>query len=210
MEIERARPVVYAALGASDTLGVGADDPDTEGWVDVFHRRLPPGSVLHRFAASGATAAEALADLVPGVEESRPDLITVWLAVNDLRYRVGLDEYLRTLDEILRRTRATGAQVLVGNLPDLVGMSEFDEYEPHELRALAGEWNGGIGRLASRYDAILVDLMSASEEIGDAREMLVAEDRFHPSTLGHLALAEIFFHYLESSLPATWGHRLVL
>jgi lysophospholipase L1-like esterase len=35
----------------------------------------------------------------------------------------------------------------------------------------------------------------------EAEEMsvLISEDRFHPSTLGHIALAEIFLHHIELS-----------
>lgn len=197
---EGSRPVLYAALGASDTLGVGADDPETEGWVKVLQARLPEGTVLHRLGASGATAAEVRAELLPHLERSgKPDVVTVWLAVNDFRSRVPLDEYLEHLGEIIGRAADTGAEVFVGNLPDLVGMPDFDHFHPDELREEVGWWNEGIARLAEAHGAVLVDIMEASDGLGDERNYLLAEDNFHPSSLGHLALAEVFFHYFEMS-----------
>lgn len=196
---DRSRPVVYAAIGASDTLGEGADDPDNDSWVRVLHERLPSGSVLHRLGASGATAAEARDKLVPHAEQVRPDLATVWLAVNDFRHEVPLDEYEATLDEIVGRVTATGATVLVGNLPDLAGMPEFDDRDPDELRGTTRRWNEVIARVAGARGAVLVDIMAASDGLADERSYLLSEDRFHPSTLGHLALAEVFFHYYELS-----------
>src|SRR2546429_9004661 len=34
------RPVTYVAIGASDAVGVGARDPETEGWVPRFGAQL--------------------------------------------------------------------------------------------------------------------------------------------------------------------------
>lgn len=198
VDVEASRPVIYAALGASDTLGIGADDPETEGWVKVFHQRLPEGTVLHRLGLSGATAAEARSELLPHLERAgRPDVVTVWLAVNDFRLGVPLHEYLEHLGAILDSAAATGAAVFVGNLPELVGMPDFAHYHPDELSALIQEWNRAIADLATTRGAVLVDIMEASDGLGDERSYLLAEDRFHPSSLGHLALAEVFFHYFE-------------
>lgn len=194
---DRSRPLVYAAIGASDTLGEGADDPETESWVCVLHERLPAGSVLHCLGASGATASEARDELLPRAEQIRPDLATVWLAVNDFRHEIPIDLYEATLEEIVGRVAATGATVLVGNLPDLVGMPEFDDRDPDELRGTSKRWNEAIARVAEASGAVLVDIMTASDGLGDERSYLLSEDRFHPSTLGHIALAEVFFHYYE-------------
>lgn len=198
VEFENSRPAVYAALGASDTLGIGADDPDTEGWVKVFHQRLPEGTVLHQLGVSGATAAEARAELLPHLERhGSPDLVTVWLAVNDFRRNVPLHEYLDHLNAIVGRAAATGAEVFLGNLPDLEGLPDFAEFHPDELRAAVGRWNESIAKLADAHGAVLVDIMGASDGLGEERSYLLAEDQFHPSSLGHLALAEVFFHYFE-------------
>lgn len=191
------QPVVYAAVGASDTLGEGADDPESEGWVSVLHSRFPRGSVLHRLGASGATAADALARLVPRLEPLDPDVVTIWLAVNDFKRRLPLEDYLGSLERIVGGAAATGATVLVGNLPNLDGMPDFADFSSAELRQETARWNDGIARIAASLGAILVDIMSASDGLGDERSYLLSDDMFHPSTLGHLALAEVFCHYLE-------------
>ncbi|MBV9580206.1 MAG: hypothetical protein JO057_16585, partial [Chloroflexi bacterium] len=35
-----ARPITYVAIGASDAVGVGAADPEKDGWVPQFGARL--------------------------------------------------------------------------------------------------------------------------------------------------------------------------
>src|SRR4051794_10885363 len=40
----RSYPFVYVAIGASDSYGVGTDDPATESWPAVLARYLPRGT----------------------------------------------------------------------------------------------------------------------------------------------------------------------
>ena len=178
-------------------MGEGADYPEIEGWVAVLHAKLPKGTPLHRLGVSGSTAEEAVYEQVPRAEAARPDLVTIWLVVNDFRNEVPLGDYRLHLDEIVSRMTSTGATVLVGNMPELTSMPEFSDTHPDELRRATAEWNSVIKEVVTLRGAVLVDLLAASEEMGGDTSMLLSEDGFHPSTLGHLVLAEIFHHYYE-------------
>ncbi len=192
--------LIYVALGASDVVGEGADNPDTEAWPIVIHERLPKGTVLHRLGVSGSTAEEAIGEQLPGAEEIQPHLVTIWLAVNDIRNQVPLEAYRKHLDEVVRRMAATGALVFVGNVPDLKGIPELaDNYTPRQLSAFTSEWNDTIAEVVLSNGAHLVDLQEASEGMEDDMDVLISDDHFHPSTLGHIALAEIFLHHIESA-----------
>ncbi|CAN5807329.1 hypothetical protein BH23ACT12_BH23ACT12_16190 [soil metagenome] len=192
--------LIYVAIGASDVVGEGADYPDTEAWPLVIHDRLPKGTVIHRLGVSGSTAEEALTEQLLAAEKLEPDLVTVWLAINDIRNQVPLEAYRKHLDEIVHRLTATGALVFVGNVPDLRGIPELAEsYEPHHLTRFTSEWNTNIAEVVLSNGAHLVDLQEASEGMEEDMDVLVSEDRFHPSTLGHIALAEIFLHHIEST-----------
>lgn len=192
--------LIYVAIGASDVVGEGADYPDIEAWPVVIHDRLPKGTVIHRLGVSGSTAEEAITQQLPAAEEAGPDLVTVWLAVNDIRSQVPLESYRKHLDEIVGRMTATGALVFVGNVPDLRGIPELAEsYEPQQLTAFTAEWNATIAEVVLSNGAHLVDLQEASEGMEEDMDVLVSADRFHPSTLGHIALAEIFLHHIEST-----------
>jgi acyl-CoA thioesterase-1 len=183
---------------------VGADDPATEGWVAVLHQKLPAGTRLHRLGIAGSTARDAIHEQLPHAEAVDPDLVTIWLAVNDFREGVPLNQYRRDLDEIVRRMTASGASVFVANMPQLAAIPEFGARDPSDLRMLTATWNATIDDVVRSHGAVLVDLLAASEEIGDEETaLLISEDGYHPSTLGHLAIAEIFFHYMElaSQIP---------
>jgi lysophospholipase L1-like esterase len=191
--------LIYVAIGASDVVGEGADNPDTEAWPIVIYERLPKGTVIHRLGVSGSTAEEAIVEQLPAAETLEPNLVTIWLAINDIRNQVPLEAYRKHLDEIVRRMTDTGAQVFVGNVPDLRGIPELSEsYRPDQLTAFTAEWNATEVVLAN--GAHLVDLQEASEGMEqEEMQVLISEDRFHPSTLGHVALAEIFLHHIESA-----------
>src|SRR5205809_7343133 len=76
---------IYVAVGASETTGVGSDQPLRDGWPRVFHRTaLPAGSVFVNMGIPGATIAQALAEEASQALAARPNVVTVWLNVNDM------------------------------------------------------------------------------------------------------------------------------
>ena len=40
------RPIVYVAVGASDSVGIGASDPVTQAWPQVFYRTALPRAAV--------------------------------------------------------------------------------------------------------------------------------------------------------------------
>jgi acyl-CoA thioesterase I len=183
------RPLTYVAIGASDAVGVGAGTPDSENWPAVLHRRLPAGSRLVNLGVSGSLIRQALDQQLPVALDSAPDLVTVWLAVNDYGARVPLPRYADDLDQLLGALRAqTNAMILVGNLPDLSVLPVAARFD---LRDTA-RWNRAIGELASRHGAVLVDLQPVWQEVVEHPEY-ISSDGFHPSTAGYLRLADVFY-----------------
>src|SRR5712691_3893159 len=113
------KPLTYVAIGASDAVGVGARDPVTEGWVPRLGARLGADARVVNLGVSGSTLSQALDEQLGPAIDAQPDVVTVWLAVNDLNARVSLERYAADLDMLLGRLEATHARVLVGNVPDL-------------------------------------------------------------------------------------------
>ena len=114
-----APPRTYVAIGASDAVGVGANDPATEGWVPRLAQLLGPDTRLRNLGVSGTLIRTALQDQVPAAVREQPDLVTVWLAVNDLDAHTSLASYSADLDSLLfTLARQTHASVLVANVPE--------------------------------------------------------------------------------------------
>jgi lysophospholipase L1-like esterase len=221
-------PLTYAAVGASETIGTGADKPATEAWPRVLADRLGAGGrqvTFNTFAFGGASVPEALASSVPKVEalQPPPGLVTVWLNANDIIREVifpGGTPYEQSLEQLVQRLRFGGkTTVLVANTPALDKLPAYLGClepagrcvlpaqvrnlvpPPEVVVAKVTAYNQAIERVVGRQGAVLVDLHAASLK---AREEgrdapLVSADGFHPSTAGHAAVAAAFAEAAEKA-----------
>ncbi len=195
---------VYVAVGASETVGVGADDPATEAWPVVLQRRALPRDRLVNVGVSGGTVEGALRTQLPAALAAGPDVVTVWLAVNDLISGVPVGAYQRRLARLVHALRRGGrTEVLVGNVPQLWRLPAYRACLPGEtsrvacvlpvvpaeaeVRAEVAAFNKAVRTVVRREGARLVDL---SEVPFGAR--LTSSDGFHPSTAGHRRIAARF------------------
>jgi acyl-CoA thioesterase-1 len=203
------RPQVYVAVGASETVGVGADRPATQAWPRVLHDTALRHARYVNVGVSGSTVSEALSEQLPRALAADPDVVTVWLAVNDITHLVPVEAYeqqLRTLVHALRRDGRT--QVLVANAPPVQDLPAYRACLPGAARkddcvlpvvpseaqvtAVVDSFNAAIDRVVRIEGAVLVDV---AERRGLTR--LTSDDGFHPSTRGHRLVARSFAHALE-------------
>lgn len=210
-----ARPEVYVAVGASETVGVGADDPATQAWPRVLHDRALPDTRFVDVGVSGATVRDALATQLPRALAADPDVATVWLAVNDALSLVPVADYETQLGNLVHALRQGGrTEVLVANVPPLDRLPAYRAClpgsrvtkvscvlplvpSPGQVRATVATFNAAIARVARREGAVLVDLSGDRSLAG-----LTSDDGFHPSTRGHRVVARAFARALRAHPPA--------
>ncbi len=204
-----AAPVTYVAVGASDSVGVGTDDPTLDAWPVVLTRTaLPAGSTLDNFGRNGATVASALDEQLAPALATEPTLVTVFLAVNDLRIATSVATYEAQLSQLVGALRRDGStRVLLGNLPPVDHLPLYRSQagttfpEPAVVVALVADFNEAISRVADETGAELVDLHAVmTEAIANGTvDGLISGDGFHPSTAGNVAIADAFAAVLELS-----------
>jgi lysophospholipase L1-like esterase len=167
----------------------------------------------------GATVQKALAREVPEAERARPDVVTVWLNVNDLIEAVPPGLYRETDHEApagsAGRWPYDRPHRKYSPLGQLRRFSECEPFAPAsgggcdrtrrltapELEATVDAYNSAISQAAAKVGAIVVDLHAlglAAQHAGTEND-LVSGDGFHPSTAGHLAIGRAF----ARALPAT-------
>jgi lysophospholipase L1-like esterase len=203
-------PAVYVAVGASETVGVGAADPRRDAWPQVLHDRALPDSRLVNVGVSGATVRGALDAQLPRALAAEPDVVTVWLVVNDIVAAVPVAAYERALQRLVHRLRRGGqTEVLVGNVPDLwrlpayraclpgAGVTEVPCLLPFvpseaEVRETVRDFNAAVRRVVRAEGARLVDLSAEDDLAG-----LTGTDGFHPSTEGHREIAQAYARVLH-------------
>ena len=204
--------VVYAAIGASETYGIGASDRSLQAWPRVFTNEvLPRSAVLYNFGIPGATTAQALHDEVPAALAVHPTLVTVWLNVNDLISGVAAAAYEAELRQLLHALRRGGqARLLVANTPDLAQLPAYraclptapvggptcvipDAFmpSPRAVATAVADYNAAISDAIKLEGATLVDLNLDGSQITQHPEWISA-DGFHPSGQGYAVIARQF------------------
>jgi acyl-CoA thioesterase-1 len=206
------RQVVYAAIGASETYGIGTTDRNREAWPQVFSKDvLSPPAVLYNFGIPGATTAQALREEVPAAVAVRPTLVTVWLNVNDLIQGISPQAYGAQLQQLVHALRRNGqTRVLVANTPDLGQLPAYQAClpsapaggpgcrippgllpAPERVAAVVAGYNAVIAEVVKEQGATLVDLHAQDELMAQHPEWL-SPDGFHPNGLGYAAVARVF------------------
>jgi acyl-CoA thioesterase I len=187
-------------LGASDAYGVGTYDPDRDSWPTSLSRQLRGTIHLVNLGVPGITLARAATQEMPIALDARPDVVVMWLAVNDFAANVPLASYSTQLRLAIHTLRTqTSAHVYVANLPDLTAIPYLVRLAHGDQQALAARvagWNDAIAAACAQEGATLVDLFGEWQALRSHPEY-ISGDGLHPSTLGAQRLAEIFRQSIE-------------
>ena len=219
--------LVYVAVGASETAGIGASAPLRDAWPRLlFRTAMPDNTIFVSLGIPGATVATALREELPLALERHPAVATVWLNVNDLVAGVAPSQFERELATLVHGLRRGGAtRVLVANTPPLDRLPaylaclpasppspvdcRFDGQVPGPalVRQWVDEYNAATGRVVEREGAHLVDLhaVGLAARAQGTEPALVSDDGFHPSDEGHRRVAAAFADVLRRTGPLSGG-----
>ena len=193
--------IKYVAIGASDTVGVGASDPAKGSWPALVAARLPAGSPPYtNLGVAGSLALQAVTQQLPGAVAQKPDVVSVWLAVNDLNATIQpasfADSLGRIIDDLVQKT---DARIFVGNVPDLRTVPAYANADKTRLFAGIQAYNDAIAAIAAKSPArvMVVDLFTGSAAL--VSTATVSQDGFHPSDEGYQLIAERFATAMRAS-----------
>ncbi len=192
--------LTYVAIGASDTFGIGTDDPQTQSWPADLTAKLGDGVHLVNLGIPGVHADSALNVEVPIALDSHPDIVTIWLAVNDLADGVSIATYTRSLDSILTQLQSLTphTRILVANVPDITSLPRFQTENAQVLHARIAAYNTIIASLVRKHHALLVDLYTRWQDLANHPDY-ISSDGFHPNVFGYAAIATIFYQVLQEN-----------
>jgi len=204
---------VYVAVGGSDSVGYGTDDPLLDAWPQQFFRRsLPLQTVFINAAVPRSTVAEAITDQAPLARSSRATVVTVWLVSADLLDGTPVTTYASQLLQLLTSLRGAGATtVLVGNVPPLDELPGYPACRagtvgggrglrcpvtlpaPASLSADVAAYNQAIAVDATRSGSVLVDLGTAvTSSVAHGGQPFLEPSGADLSTAGSTLVAEAF------------------
>ena len=192
----RAPGVAYAALGASETFGVGAN-PVTNGYAYLVRDSLHLDAA--HFADTGIPGTQlgdAYQTELTNALSIQPTVCTVFFGANDIRGGVTLAQFSRDLDDLVATLRRANAHVLVIGLPRLENLPAVRALHISGIDALVTQWNASMQAIAGKQGAAFLNLDTFTSEIV-AHPEDIAQDGLHPSNQGHARLAQIVYAALQ-------------
>jgi lysophospholipase L1-like esterase len=192
--------VRYVAIGASDTVGVGATDPTSGSWPARVAALLPPGSAYVNLGVSGSIALQAKDAQLPGAIAQKPTVVSIWLAVNDMNATIEPQSYRDALATIVSGlVQKTDAKIFVGNVPDVRGVPAYKDVDKNLLFQQITAYNAVIAQIAQSAPGRVfsVDLFTGSAPL--VSTITVSGDGFHPSDEGYRLIAERFANAMRAN-----------
>ncbi len=193
--------------GRAQPVGEGLFEALGRGYVSLVDALL--GSVYPELGVrvvnmgnGGNTVLDLQKRWQTDVLDLKPDWVSVMIGTNDVwrqfdspgrtEIHVGPDEYARTLDELVARTRPS--------VKNMVLMTPF-YLEPNRadaMRARMDEYGGIVKDLAAKRGTLLVDTQAAFDDVlQHYYPATLAWDRVHPSQTGHMVIARAFLNALD-------------
>jgi lysophospholipase L1-like esterase len=188
----------YVAIGASDTFGFGTSDPYTQNWASDLADELGPRFHLINLGIPGIVIHTALGLELPIALDAHPDLVTIWLGVNDIADNVPVASYSHDLNLMLSRLQAGSphVQIAIANIPDIRLLPHFKSFDQQALYTQILNYNAVIAANVQRHHIIPVNLFQQTYDIASHPEY-ISSDGLHPNELGYQQLAEIFYETLQ-------------
>jgi len=196
--------IQYAALGASDVVGVGAT-PLTNGYVylieDGIQKESGKAVDVENLGVPAAQVQQIKTIEVEILKRSaQPNLITLSTGANDLIAGDSVSSFEGELENVLSELRALAPAgvIAISNLPDLTKLPRFqDEPDRDVTEVRVQAYNAAIARQARSHDVLLVDLYSVPLQDSYVSDI----DGFHPSDAGHQVIANAFLAVLRPYIP---------
>ena len=179
----------YAALGASETYGVGAE-PVTRGYAYQVRDAIGATAGFADLGIPAATLGDAYQTEIAGALALRPTICTVLFGVNDIRAGVSRDAFMANLRDLLTTLHRAKCRTFVIGLPDLAQLPAVVRGHLSGLAATTASWNASMATVAAQTGAAFLSLASFSAEIA-AHPEYISADGLHPSTIGHTRLAAV-------------------
>jgi acyl-CoA thioesterase-1 len=197
----RAAPTVnYVALGDSLGAGRGAKHGYVERLSQLLGAEEGRGVTLHNLSSSGATTADVLRTQLPRVAGLRPRLVTLTIGTNDLTDGTSVDQVLRNLSAIVRGLKATGAVVVVTNLPAVALAPAVPAAWRAELDGRVRKVNAGLQALCQDIGATVFDLYALSRSEIPRHPEYFSFDGYHPSDEGYDRWATTMWPVVRTAL----------
>lgn len=191
----------YVAIGDSLTAGVGATGASSTFPALLAEKLAVERGVVvqvYNLGAPGATSFDILTGQVLDANQYQPDIVTIFIGINDMHNFVPLEKYRSNLETAIEAVKKTGAaKIYLINLPylgakDLI-LPPYDFYFDLKTR----QYNEIIAETGAASGLAVIDLYDVAKADFAADQDLYSQDRYHPSDRGYQLWANKIYVQLQ-------------
>ncbi|HEV7398556.1 MAG TPA: SGNH/GDSL hydrolase family protein [Pyrinomonadaceae bacterium] len=179
-------PINYVALGDSTGAGLGAKQGGYVARLFEMLRRQRPGSKLNNLCVSGATTADLLSVQLERGIDSKPQLVTIGIGLNDITHGISLDEFAANYEKILKRLNAEAEPIIiVSNIPDVSSSGRVPPSMRGQTQAMIESFNSRLQQIALANGVTVFDVYGLTHQELPNHPEYFSADGFHPSDAGY-------------------------
>ncbi len=186
------KPFVYVALGDSTAEGVGASMPERSYTRLVYRRLCRQYRNVHyyNFGRDSAKSRDVLDNQTLDAIGCNPDLITLSIGANDIRFGVTIRTFTRQLKKLLQRLQdKTYASIIIATIPDFSMVPRVPVILKIPSSIAIARYNKVIKQTAMELNITYADVFPQNAEYFRLHPETVAKDGFHPSDFGYAVWA---------------------
>ena len=189
------KSLVYVALGDSLTAGTGIDDYHQSYPYLIAEKLSDKNNITFvNRSVPGFMTCDIKDNLLPLVLSDKPDIITLFVGINDIRDSISKKDFKKNYEYILKTlTQKTFAKIYVINIP-FIGSNKlilppYNYYFDYKT----SEFNEIIKNLAIENNVQYIDLYSPTKEEFKKSDSYYSVDLFHPSAKGYAFWANVIY-----------------
>ena len=201
-----ANPIRYVAIGDSYTVATGIDEKDS--WPSQLTQKLKSAGIeinlIEILGMRGATSQQTLNDVIPLLENLKPEFISLLIGVNDwIRDGVSSSKFkirIKYLIDAIQSNLPPPRKLLLVTIPDFSCSPQKKNW------GYGKSATNGITRLnkilnteAVLRNLVIVDIYPLSQNLCSQFGMF-SDDGVHPSALQYSKWVDLIFPHLIDNL----------
>ncbi|MFA5061729.1 MAG: SGNH/GDSL hydrolase family protein [Patescibacteria group bacterium] len=192
--------IVYAALGDSLTVGVGAT-AEQKTYPYLVAKLLAQEKNIQVTVANlgipGATSADVLNQQVPQAAKLHPDMVILAVGINDMLNRVPTDVFEKNMVSIVNGLAGAATHITVINIPYLGGSQAY--WPPYRCYFdwQTRRYNNFLNKALANKNVAVIDLYTLTHEQAFNDKNYYSVDGFHPSDEGYQFWSNIIYGNLN-------------
>lgn len=194
------KPFVYVSLGDSSVEGLGASSQERTYPGVIFHaiKETYPTAVWHNLGKHESKTSDVINTQLEKAISLQPDLVTISVGANDIRFRTRRVRFERELSLLLKRLKSeTRAEIVMNNIPDLSLTPRIPKKLKAYTKLQVWRFNKVIEKLAKNAEVILVDIFHQSRIYAIHYPEMIAPDGFHPTDFGYAIWANTILAHIQ-------------